>query len=110
MKKSYHSSEVPTKLATMTRRTDEGWMVPASDVIGVPSLTTSGRSCSSTDRTTSLRNRAIDGVLTEGGTKSGSATGDPVTPGGSLSTLTRTMSRHEVVILIAVGTRARSPP
>src|SRR4051794_26036143 len=37
MKKSYHSSEVPTRLATMTRRTDEAcWVVPRSAGIGAP--------------------------------------------------------------------------
>src|SRR3954451_16405785 len=37
MKKSYHSSEVPTRLATMTRRTDEGCgVVPRSAGIGAP--------------------------------------------------------------------------
>src|SRR3954447_26825236 len=37
MKKSYHSSEVPTRLATMTRRTDEAcWVVPRSGGIGAP--------------------------------------------------------------------------
>src|SRR4051812_29243289 len=36
MKKSYHSSEVPTRLATMTRRTDEAWAVPGWDDIRAP--------------------------------------------------------------------------
>src|SRR3954467_1856885 len=35
MKKSYHSSEVPTRLATMTRRTDEPWTVPLVGGIGI---------------------------------------------------------------------------
>src|SRR3954453_19980089 len=37
MKKSYHSSEVPTRLATMTRRTDETcWVVARRGGIGAP--------------------------------------------------------------------------
>src|SRR5215217_783346 len=57
MKKSYHSSEVPTRLATMTRRTDEAWVVTGLGRIGAPSWADSGRCCFSTDPTTSLRNR-----------------------------------------------------
>jgi hypothetical protein len=34
MKKSYHSSEVPIRLATMTRRTDDDGAVPVGVSVG----------------------------------------------------------------------------
>src|SRR3954453_5627583 len=43
MKKSYHSRDVPIRLATMTRRTDEAWAVPSVGGIGISLGTTRGR-------------------------------------------------------------------
>src|SRR3954452_10685344 len=61
MKKSYHSREVPTRLATMTRRTDEAWAVPAVDGIGSLPRNYPRSEGSSTDRNTSARNNRRTG-------------------------------------------------
>src|SRR4051812_32900568 len=55
MKKSYHSSDVPTRLATTTRRRDEAGTVPEVDVIGGSLVCCSGAARTSTHTRTRLR-------------------------------------------------------
>lgn len=109
MKKSYHSSEVPTRLATMTRRTEEAWAVPAVGDIGI-SLVDYSRSelCQHRPDHVPAQQETIDGILTKGGTIPGSARVNPTTHRESLSTMSQTLSRHEVDVLIAVGERMLS--
>src|SRR3954447_22634369 len=57
MKKSYHSRDVPMRLATITRRTDEAWAVPSVWGIGISLGATRGRSSSSTAPTAPRGNR-----------------------------------------------------
>src|ERR671933_2917019 len=108
MKKSYHSREVPTRLATMTRRTDEAWAVLAVGGIEI-SLVAVPRSEQPQHRPDRVPAQQQGSTATgpRGGMLSGSATATR----RLLATACRPSARRcraAVDILIAVRTRARS--